>query len=106
MAPTFNSGPSQVSFDSVEHLPRDLQIGILWVATNVVTHAQELLAVDIDPPVTRRMLRLARDVGTVVDAVEVDRLAIVVLHLAVWRWREADHRGGRGPHVHVRHHFV
>ncbi len=52
------------------------------------------------------MLRLARDVGGVVDAVEVDRLAVVVLPFTVGRRRQADHRCGRGPHVHVRHHFV
>ena len=90
----------------VEELPRDLQIGILRVTADVGTHAQELLAVGVDPAIARRMLRLARDVGGVVNAVEVDRLAVVVLPFAVGRRGEADHRGGRGPHVHVRHHFM
>src|SRR5207248_11171600 len=46
------------------------------------------------------------DVGTVVNAVEVDRLAVVAFPCAV-RWRgEADHRGQRRPAINVRHHLV
>ncbi len=105
MAPMSSVRPQPGVLRRVEQLPRDLQIGIRGVTTDVVTHAQELLAVGIDPPVARRMPRLAGDIGAVVDAVEVDRLAVVVLPGAMRRRGEAGHRGGGGPHVHVRHHF-
>ena len=52
------------------------------------------------------MFRLAHDIGAVINAVEVDPLAEIVLPRAVRGRGNAGHRGGRGPHVHVRHHFV
>ena len=52
------------------------------------------------------MLCLAQDVGAVVDAVEVDGLAVVVLHFASGRRRDARHRRQRRPAVDVRHHFA
>ena len=45
--------------------------------------AAEGFAVDINPRGARRMLGLAEDIGAVVDTVEIDRLAVVVLPLAV-----------------------
>src|SRR5260370_18088390 len=85
-------------------LPRDFHIGILRVAADVDAHAAEGFAVDIDPRVPRRMPRLARDVGTVVDAVEVDALAVVVDPVGR-RGLEARHGGGPWPPGHVRHYF-
>src|SRR5262249_6350018 len=53
-----------------------------------------------------RVIRFAKDVGAVVDAVEVDRLVVVVHHLAGGGRLEADHGGESGPTIDVRHHFV
>ena len=52
------------------------------------------------------MLGLAHDIGAVVNAVEIDRLAVVVLPCAVRRRGETDHRCQRCPAVNVRHHFA
>ena len=52
------------------------------------------------------MRRLARDVSAVVDAVEVDRLAVIVDPRTVGGRGEADHRRQRRPAVNVRHHFA
>src|SRR5208337_4283616 len=61
---------------------------------------------DVDPSLARRMFRLACDIGGVIDAVEVDRLAEVVLPTAMGRRGKACHLGGRRPYAHVPHHFV
>src|SRR5262249_31696988 len=90
----------------VEILPRDFYPGLLGIATDIDAHAIEALAVNVDPGVARGVLRLAEDVGTIVDAVEVDRLPVVVHHLAGGRRLEADHGSQRGPEIDVRHHFV
>ena len=60
----------------------------VWPTTAAMAGAQAL-AVDVDPGVTRRVWRLSRDIGTVVDAVEIDGLAVVVLPLARGRLGEA-----------------
>src|SRR5262249_53341177 len=55
---------------------------LLGVATDVGADAKEGLAVDVDPGIAGGVFRFAKDVGTVVDAIEVDRLAVIVHHLA------------------------
>src|SRR5947207_4335935 len=77
-----------------------------WVAADVEARGLEILAVNVNPRIPRGVLGLAEDVGTVVNAVEVDRLSVVAFPFAV-RWRgEADHRGQRRPAINVRHHLV
>ena len=56
--------------------------------------------------VAGRVFRFTEDIGAVVDAVEVDRLAVVVHHLACGRGLEADHGGEGGPAIDVRHYLV
>ena len=58
-------------------LPGDFQIGIIGVPADVDADATEVLAVDIDERVPCGSWRLAGHVGTVVDAIEVDGLAVV-----------------------------
>ncbi len=106
MPPRVCSGPSQVSLAVHSILPRDLQIGIVGIAADVGPHSAEVFAVDVDERVPRRGRRLAGHVGAVVDAVEIDRLAVVADPCAGRRRREAGHRRGGRPHVHVRHHLV
>ena len=60
------------------------------------------LKVDADQPVTRRVHGLAGDACAVVDAAEIDRFFVVVVDSPLGGRREADHGGGRGPHVHAR----
>ena len=52
------------------------------------------------------MLCLSQDIGAVVDAVEVNRLALIVYPRPVRRRVQPDHRGHGGPAVDVRHHLV
>ena len=58
----------------------------------------EVLAIDIHPRVARRVGCLAKDVSAVVDAVEVDPLAVVADPI-VGRRFQTDHRGKRRPAV-------
>src|SRR5271157_4210037 len=88
-----------------KHFPGHVNIAVGSVA-DVGANALEGFTVDVDPSLARRMFRLACDIGGVIDAVEVDRLAEVVLPTAMGRRGKACHLGGRGPYVHVRHHFV
>src|SRR5438876_3166952 len=86
--------------------PRNVDVVVLGIAADVVARGLEILAVNVNPRIPGRVLRLAEDVGTVVNAVEVDRLAVVAFPFAV-RWRlQAYHRGQRRPAVDVRHHLV
>src|SRR5262245_47614852 len=52
------------------------------------------------------MLRLPQDVGAVVDAVYIYRLAIVILQLAMMRWLQPNHSGQRRPAVDMGHHLA
>ena len=61
--------------------------GFLGIIADVDTCSIEYLAIDIDPGVTRRVLGLAQDVRAVVDAVEVDSLAIIADPI-MWRGLE------------------
>src|SRR5271169_1232634 len=79
--------------------------GFLGIIADVDTCSIEYLAIDKDPRVTRRVLGLAQDVRAVVDAVEVDRLAVVTDPIVGWRC-ETDHAGQRCPGVDMRHHLV
>ena len=89
----------------VEILPRDVHPRLLGIAADIGPYTVESLAVDIDPRVAGRVRLLAQDVGAVVDAVEVDRLAVIA-HPFVRRRGQADHRGQRRPGVDMRHHLV
>src|SRR5205823_10395091 len=86
--------------------PRNVDVVVLGIAADVEARGREILAVNVNPRIPGRVLGLAEDVGTVVNAVEVDRLSVVAFPFAV-RWRgEADHRGQRRPAINMRHHLV
>src|SRR5207302_114111 len=105
MDPRSCFGPSQVSF-AVHVYFHAMNVVVLGIAADVEARGLEILAVNVNPRIPRGVLGLAEDVGTVVNAVEVDRLAVVAFPCAV-RWRgEADHRGQRRPAINVRHHLV
>src|SRR5262249_13620895 len=86
--------------------PRDVEVWIVWITSEVHARAHETFAVDVDPRSPGRVLCLPEDVSTVVDAVEVDRLAVVVRPRAVRRRGEPDHFGQSRTAVDVRHYFV
>src|SRR5262249_15920829 len=89
----------------VEVLPGDVDIVVVGVAADIEARAHEVFAVDGDPGIGGGVLRLAEDVGAVVDAVEVDAFAVVVLPI-VRRGGDADHRGQGSPAIDVGHHFI
>ena len=89
----------------IEIFPGDMESGFSG-SSPMSARRPEVFAVDIDPRVARRMLRLAHDIGAVVNAVEIDRLAVVVHPRAMGRRGEADHRRQRCPAVDVRHHLA
>jgi hypothetical protein len=62
----------------IKDFPSDVRIGILGIIADVGASAVEALTAGINPRGPRRMARLARDVGAVVNAVKIDRLAVVV----------------------------
>jgi hypothetical protein len=62
----------------IKDFPSDVRVGILGIIADIGAGAFESLAVGIDPRGARRMPCLARDVDAVVNAVEIDRLALVV----------------------------
>src|SRR5208337_1463803 len=78
---------------------------LLGIAGDVGAHTLEYLSIDVDPGPTCRVLRLAKDVGAVVDAVEIDRV-VVVAHPFMRRRGQADHAGQRRPGVDMRHHLI
>ena len=47
--------------------------------------------VDVDPRSAGRVLCLPEDVSAVVDAVEIDRLAVIICPRTVRWWRKPDH---------------
>jgi hypothetical protein len=55
-----------------------VRVGIIGIIADIGTCAFEVLTVGIDPRGARRVTGLARDVGAVVNAVKIDRLAVVV----------------------------
>src|SRR5262249_19899159 len=59
-------------------LPRDVEIGVVWITAEVNARSHEVFAIDVDPRFPGRVLCLPEDVGAIVDSVEVDRLAVVV----------------------------
>src|SRR5947208_1978463 len=63
--------------------PRNVDVVVLGIAADVVARGLEILAVNVNPRIPGRVLRLAEDVGTVVNAVEVDRLVIFGVFLDV-----------------------
>src|ERR1035437_1851905 len=67
------------------------------IVTDIDSNARKALAVSIDPRAARRMGCLAGHIGAVVDAIEIDRLAVIVQRLALGRRLEANHRGRRRP---------
>src|SRR5271166_1818153 len=89
----------------IKVLPCYVHPGFLGIIADVGTCSLEGLAIDIDPRVARRVRCFPQDVRTVVNAVEVDPLAVVADPI-VGRWRETGHRGKRRPGVDMRHHFV
>jgi hypothetical protein len=62
----------------IKDFPSDVRVGILGIIADIGASAFEALTVGIDPRGVRRMPCLARDIGAVVNAVEIDRLALVV----------------------------
>src|SRR5208282_5534805 len=78
---------------------------LFGIAPDVGARAPESLTVDIDPRLTRRMLRLAKDVVAVVDGVEIDRLVVVADPFMRGRC-QAGHGRQRRPGVDMRHHLV
>src|SRR5439155_3961090 len=68
--------------------PRNMDIIVLGIAADVEARGFEILAVNVNPRIPGRVFRLAEDVGTVVNAVEVDRLAVVAFPCAVRRSEE------------------
>jgi hypothetical protein len=88
-----------------EVFPPYVHPGFLWVPADVGSCSVEVLTIDINPRIARRVLCPAQNVRAVVDAVEVDPLAVVADPL-VRRRPQTDHRGKRRPAGDVRHHFV
>ena len=70
MEPSIASALSHVSFHIPGIFPRDAYILVFGIARDVSAHRP----VDIDPQSPGRMLGLAKDVGAIVDTVEVDGL--------------------------------
>jgi len=62
----------------IKDFPSDVRVGIIGIIADIGTCAFEVLTVGIDPRGARRVTGLARDVGAVVNAVKIDRLAVVV----------------------------
>src|SRR5271165_1181896 len=89
----------------IKVLPCYVHPGFLGIIADVGTCSLEGLAIDIDPRVARRVRCFPQDVRTVVNAVEVDPLAVVADPI-VGRWRETGHRGKRRPRVDMRHYFI
>ena len=83
-----------------------MEVGVIGIIADIGASAGKVLTVGIDPRIARRMQRLARDVGAVVDAVEIDRLAVIVDPRTVGRRGEADHRRQRRPAIDMRHHLA
>lgn len=83
-----------------------MDVGVVGIIADVGANACEALTVDIDPRSAGRMPRLAHDVGAVVNAVEIDRFAVVVRPRPVGRWGETDHRRQRRPAIDMRHHLA
>src|SRR5215475_7296819 len=81
--------------------PRDVEIGIVWITADIHARSHETFAIDVDPRSPGRVLCLPEDVSAVVDAIEVDRFAVVVRPRAVRRRGEPDHRGERRPGIDV-----
>src|SRR5262245_45130164 len=78
---------------------------LLGISADVGAHSLEELAIDIDPRVARRVRRSTQDIGTVVDAVEVDALPVVADPIVRWRLK-TNHGGQRRPAIDMRHHLV
>jgi len=51
--------------------------GFLWIPADVGSCSLEVFTIDINPPVAGRVLGLPQDIGAIIDAVEVDPLAVV-----------------------------
>src|SRR5262249_57453647 len=73
---------------------------------NIGAYSVEAPPINKDPAPPRRVLRLPQNVGAVIDAVEVDWLAIVVFPFAVGRRSDTRHRSQRRPAVDMRHHLA
>src|SRR5262249_6833563 len=93
-------------FGRPQILPCNAEVGITWITADISACSHEIFTIDINPRRAGRVLCPTEDVFAVVDAIEVDWLAVVVGPRTMRWWGQADHLGKCRPAVDVRHHLM
>src|SRR5215472_15563241 len=75
--------------------PGNVDPRLFWIAADISANCMEILAINKDPRFASGVWCFAENIGAIVDAVEINRLAVVVLHFSRRRNWDARH-GGQG----------
>src|SRR5262249_33712742 len=74
-----------------EVFPCNVEIGVLRITGDIRPCSQKTFAIDVNPLSSRRMLCFPEDVSTVIDAIEVNRLAVITCPGSMRRRCEPRH---------------